>query len=123
MKTLSCLIALSLLFVLLPLARGEEFIYSGPWICTKGKRIDGVMKAHVTPIKANEWKARFWGVWQGVAFDYTVPFNGADDSLIGKATIDGARYEWKGTIDRKQFKATFTGDRYDGSFDMSRVDK
>tara|TARA_Y100000034_G_C6875327_1_gene400237 strand:- start:1332 stop:1538 length:207 start_codon:yes stop_codon:yes gene_type:complete len=66
---------------------------------------------------------RVFGTWMGVKYDYNVDFTGPIDDLKGTATIDGASYTWKGTITKKKFKATFTGSRYTGYFDMDRVDK
>ena len=67
-----------------------------------------------------QWEARFVRVWQGAEFDYTVQFNGPASDLRGSAVIDGASYEWRGAISENRFAAHFTGDRYVGSFDLSR---
>jgi hypothetical protein len=66
-------------------------------------------------------QGRFYGVWQGVPFDYTVAFTGPPSALRGTATIDGASYTWTGTITSAApgvFKGTFGGSRYVGSFEL-----
>ena len=111
--------SLILICVLASFATAEEFTYKGTWVTVKNKKLDGTMKATIKPAGGGVWNARFFGVWQGVAFDYTVPFN--EGAAGGKATIDGARYEWKGTITPEKFNGTFTGDRYEGDFQLDRV--
>lgn len=101
-------------------AGAEEFIYQGPWITTN-RKLDGDMTCIVTPIARHEWQGRFYGTWQGVPFDHTVSFTGPAKDLRGRATIDGAAYEWRARIDRERFLANFGGDRYTGSFDLKRV--
>ena len=110
----------TLLLLICSSAMAEEFVYEGDWVTTN-RRLDGKMTAVVTygPEKG-KWKSRFYGIWQGVDFDYTVDFTGPVDKLVGKATIDGASYDWQGTISQEAFKATFGGSRYRGHFDMKR---
>ena len=75
------------------------------------------MNCTVTRKGHEQWTGRFWGVWQGVDFDYDVEFDGPLDNLKGKpCTIDGARYQWDGSIVGGVFNAEFTGSRYTGSF-------
>ena len=105
--------------LLLNCAQAESYNYEGTWVTVKGKKLDGRMTAVVTPM-GDEWSGRFFGIWQGVKFDYTVKFAGKFEALIGKATIDGAKYDWRGSIDLDSFKGSFTGDRYHGSFDLRR---
>ena len=100
-------------------ALANELVYSGTWKTTN-RPLEGEMTCVVTPVAKDAWQGRFYGVWQGVSFDYTVDFVGPPSELIGTATIDGASYEWRGWIQRDRFKATFTGDRYEGSFDLER---
>ncbi len=93
--------------------------YVGPWQTTN-RKLDGIQTAVVTHLGGERWEGRFFGVWQGVAYDYTVEFSGPPERLTGKARIDGARYDWTGSITDDRFDATFGGDRYVGSFSMPR---
>lgn len=110
---------LSILLLLCVSVASAADTFEGTWL-TKERRLDGRMTAVVKDLGGDQWSARFYGRWQGVDYDYTVKFAGKPDKLTGKATIDGARYDWKGSIDEKKFAGTFTGDRYNGSFDLSR---
>ena len=101
-------------------ATAEDYVYQGPWNTTN-RKLDGDMTCIVTPIARHEWQGRVYGTWQGVPFDYTVNFTGAAKDLRGRATIDGAAYEWRARIDRERFLANFSGDRYTGSFDLKRI--
>lgn len=106
-------------------AQAQELVFEGPWKTTN-RKLDGIMTSVVTPTGDEQWQGKFFGVWQGVKFDYTVTFTGPESNLRGTATIDGAHYEWKGAIDRKppgRFHGTFTGSRYLGSFDMAEKKK
>ena len=93
----------------------------------------------------DKWKGRFWGVWQHVPFDYTVEFGPNKSSkrsdeptnpgekhgqltadtlgiaVAGKATIDGASYDWTGTLAPNEFDIQFTGSRYEGHLELARV--
>lgn len=106
-----------------PQLRGaEDGIYEGVWHTTN-RKLDGPMTCAVKDLGDGKWTGRFYGVWQGVPFDYTVPFAGKADKLTGKATIDGANYTWNGdmgTDDGERFRGTFGGDRYSGYFDLKR---
>jgi hypothetical protein len=92
-------------------------VYHGDWKTTN-RKLDGQMTCIVTEKGKEQWEGRFYGIWQGVDFDYTVPFTGPLDELQGKATIDGVAYEWKARIDGERFRANFGGDLYRGSFDL-----
>src|SRR6185369_491920 len=98
-------------------ASAADKIYHGEWKTTN-RKLDGEMTCIVTEIAKEKWEGRFYGIWQGVDFDYTVPFTGPLTKLHGKTTIDGAAYEWKARIDGDRFRANFGGDRYTGSFDQ-----
>jgi len=80
------------------------------------------MTCAVKDLGDSKWTGRFYGVWQGVPFDYTVPFTGAPEKLQGKATIDGADYLWSGSFnaDENRFKGNFGGNRYSGYFDLEK---
>ncbi len=101
-----------------------EFKYTGKWKTTN-RKLDGTQTAIVTYLGEKEgvgqWKGRFFGVWQGVSYDYNVKFSGPKDNLRGEAVIDGAQYYWAAIISPKVFKANFNGSRYVGSFDMKRA--
>lgn len=109
-----------LLLLHLTSAVPREYVFKGTWETTN-RPLDGIQTAVVKRITEEEWQARFYGIWQGVDYDYTVKFTGPPHKLRGTATIDGARYQWQGKINQETFKATFTGDRYTGSFNLKRI--
>src|SRR4051812_320031 len=85
-------------------AVGNDLVYQGTWTTTN-RKLDGEMTCVVSPVAKHEWRGRFYGVWQGVAFDHTVNFSGPPNDLRGTATIDGAAYEWRAWMNRDRFKA------------------
>lgn len=101
-------------------AAAEAYVYRGTWQ-TANRPLDGEMTCVVKSLGKHAWEGRFFGVWQGVEFDYTVEFSGPPKDLRGKAMIDGASYEWRAWISRDAMKANFSGSRYEGSFDLQRV--
>jgi hypothetical protein len=103
-------------------APADELVYQGAWNTTN-RKLDGQMTCLLTPLAKEEWRGRFYGIWQGVEFDYTVNFHGPANDLRGVATIDGAAYDWRGRMNERQFKANFGGDRYTGSFDLKRASR
>jgi hypothetical protein len=117
MKILICAV---LMFVSSDDKRGEDYAFTGPWKTTN-RKLDGVMNCITTPLANQKWEARFSGTWQGVDFDHNVTFQGPPDDLRGTAIIDGASYQWRGRIDAQSFRANFTGDRYERSFDLKRT--
>jgi hypothetical protein len=102
-------------------ACAADAMYVGTWKTTN-RKLDGTMTCAVKELGDEKWQGRFYGVWQGVPFDYTVAFSGPPVSLRGTATIDGANYTWTGTIAPGNseapgaFQGTFGGSRYNGSF-------
>lgn len=100
-------------------ASAQDAIYEGSWKTTN-RKLDGLMTCSVTETSSQRWQGRFYGVWQGVPFDYTVEFVGPPQSLEGTATIDGASYDWAGQIDHRarRFVGTFGGNRYQGYFNL-----
>jgi hypothetical protein len=101
-------------------ASEEIATFEGLWRTTN-RKLDGTMTCVVTAIGNEKWQGRFYGVWQGVAFDYSVTFTGPRSSLRGTATIDGANYSWTGQISSetpRSFKGSFGGSRYEGHFDL-----
>lgn len=95
-----------------------DTVFEGDWLTTN-RKLDGKMTCVVTDLGNEKWRGRFYGVWQGVPFDYTVAFAGPAEDLRGTAQIDGADYVWKGRIlpgDQPSFQGTFGGSRYEGSF-------
>jgi hypothetical protein len=107
------------------LACGQEFIFEGPWKTTN-RKLDGIMTCVVKQTGEEKWQGRFFGVWPGVPFDYTVPFSGPPEKLQGTATIDGASYTWTGEMNRASqpcFKGTFGGSRYTGNFELTEKPK
>jgi hypothetical protein len=106
-------------------AVARDFTFDGTWRTTN-RPLEGTMTCVVTELGVQKWQGRFFGVWQGVPFDYTVPFTGAPTNLRGTALIDGANYTWIGQIREETpntFKGSFGGDRYEGSFDLKERGK
>ena len=101
-------------------AVARELVFKGEWRTTN-RPLNGVMTCKATDLGAEKWQGRFFGVWQGVPFDYTVNFSGPASELRGTATIDGAAYTWAGSMDRSgRLVGTFGGERYEGHFDLQR---
>ncbi len=100
----------------------EDAVYEGMWRTTN-RKLDGTMTCVVKDGGEGKWSGRFYGIWQGVPFDYTVAFTGKPEKLVGKATIDGADYTWTGDMNADgdgRFKGSFGGNRYAGYFDLKR---
>jgi hypothetical protein len=115
--------------------------YAGPWVTTWNKKLDGDTNCIVQQLTPDRWQGRFWGIWQQVPFDYTVEFQrakskqgktakpDADEStdptakalVSGKATIDGASYDWTGVLTPEEFNIKFTGSRYEGHLELTRA--
>jgi hypothetical protein len=114
-------IILGVLLSLCSTAASEEMApFEGLWRTTN-RKLDGTMTCVVTEIGNEKWRGRFYGVWQGVAFDYSVTFTGRASNLRGTATIDGAHYTWTGQMSSetpRSFKGSFSGSRYTGYFDL-----
>jgi len=101
-------------------AAPSEVVFRGPWHTTN-RKLDGVMTCVVTRVAEQEWRGRFFGNWNGVAFDHAVTFLGPPEALHGTALIDGAHYDWTGEFSQsmpQHFKGSFGGDRYTGWFDL-----
>lgn len=113
-----------------------EGTYEGKWVTTWHKKLDGTTKCAIKQLSRDRWQGRFWGEWQRVPFDYTVEFakrkttkseaappkSNRDNLLVeGKAMIDGADYDWKGTLTPDAFDIQFTGSRYHGSLKLFRI--
>ena len=113
---------LSLVNVLSVTAAADDSIYEGVWHTTN-RKLDGPMTCVVTDLGSEKWRGRFYGVWQGVAFDHTVVFSGPPSDLRGTAQIDGADYTWKGRLGKDEsgtFTGNFGGSRYEGYFDLRK---
>jgi len=121
-----CLCVNLLLFVFInqPVASATDTVsYEGTWH-TINRKLDGTMTCIVTRLGEERWEGRFFGVWQGISFDYTVPFTGSPSDLHGTANIDGADYQWTGKFasgSPGSFKGTFGGTRYNGDFDLKET--
>jgi hypothetical protein len=101
-------------------AEARGYLFEGTWRTTN-RPLDGTMTCVVTDLGNQKWLGRFYGVWQGVPFDYNVPFSGPPSNLRGTALIDGANYTWIGRIREAapgSFQGSFGGDRYEGSFNL-----
>jgi len=117
-----CLILVPMLLLFVPAvaSAADSMTYEGDWHTTN-RKLDGSMTCIVTQLGNERWQGRFFGTWQGVSFDYTVPFTGPPTNLQGNANIDGADYHWTGQIVQAtpgSFKGTFGGTRYNGYFDL-----
>jgi hypothetical protein len=115
-------------------------IYQGPWVTTN-RKLNGILNCQLKQLVADRWQGHFWGTWEHVPLDYTVEFGRnnptakdggrlvsiGDKSLAdgipvaGKATIDGAHYDWIGMLTPTEFDIQFTGSRYEGHLEMKRV--
>jgi hypothetical protein len=130
----------------LPLKQKIEGRYSGPWLTTSTKKLNGTTNCEIKQVTNDHWQGRFWGEWQKVPFDYTVAFDRVKNPpegletaqtkitknvdlkiepfgipVAGKAMIDGASYDWIGGLTRNQFNIEFTGSRYEGHLELMRV--
>jgi hypothetical protein len=117
----ACLIG-SLLLLLSTTARAGDLVYEGTWVTTN-RPLDGTMTCVITELGDNKWRGHFYGVWEGIAFSYKVAFNGPPEKLRGTAVIDGANYEWTGTLSKDAqgaFNGEFWGDRYVGKFRLKQ---
>jgi hypothetical protein len=110
----------------------SEARYEGTWVTTKNKKLDGTLTCDIKALAKDRWQGRFWGVWQRVPFDYTVEFSSLKDAarlvhataakqVKGVATIDGAHYDWVGSLSPTDFNIQFTGSRYEGYLALKRV--
>src|SRR5438105_14754707 len=93
--------------------------YQGTWVTTN-RHLEGTLQCTVTRLGDQKWRGDFSGQWQQQKFSYTVEFSGPPDKLTGKAQIDGASYNWTGSMTEKEFTGEFGGSRYEGSFKMTR---
>lgn len=120
----NCILFPAVLLALSTAASAQDYVFEGPWHTTN-RKLDGIMTCEVKDLGAEKWQGRFHGVWQGVPFDYTVNFEGPPSKLRGTAQIDGADYQWTGSMGREataespaRFKGSFGGTRYTGYFDL-----
>ena len=107
------------LFGFASMASANPYTFVGPWRTTGRRPLDGIQTAVIKRVQIERWEGRFYGTWQRVDFEYTVEFSGPPEALRGTAVIDGAPYEWSGSINQQKFKGVFSG-RYTGDFDMDR---
>jgi hypothetical protein len=98
-------------------AMASDRLYEGTWQTTN-RKLDGKLQCVVRDLGNDRWQGRFYGVWQGVAFDYTVTFTGLPADLHGTAVIDGASYTWTGELTANAFNGRFGGSRYSGHFEL-----
>jgi hypothetical protein len=94
-------------------------VYEGTWVTTN-RPLEGTLQCTVTKLGDDKWRGDFTGEWQRQKFSYTVEFSGPPEKLTGKATIDGASYDWTGKMTEKEFTGKFGGSRYEGSFHLTR---
>ena len=102
------------------IADQDKQVYEGTWRTTN-RKLDGKMTCVVTEVANEKWRGRFYGVWQGVAFDYVVDFAGPPSALQGTAQIDGANYVWTGELSGESFEGKFGGNRYTGYFKLEKA--
>lgn len=98
-------------------AQAADYVFHGSWKADN-RPIDGPMSCDFTTLGNNKYKAKFYGVWQGVPFEYNVTFSGPPDKLKGTATVDHVPYTWTGSADAENFSGSYTSHRYQGSFAM-----
>jgi hypothetical protein len=112
-----------LLLVPISTASAKDVVYEGTWVTTNSK-LEGTLRCVVTDRGENRWRGCFSGDGAGRPFSYTVDFSGPADKVRGTAVIDGADYEWTGSIDKESpgsFNAKFSGSRYTGGFNLKQV--
>jgi hypothetical protein len=117
-----------------------EGTYEGAWVTTKSRKLDGTASCAIKQLSKDHWRGQFSGEWQQMPFEYTAEFS-VDDrskhtrlvaaetnsakpsqvSVVGKAEIDGAHYEFSGQLSAHEFTIQFTGDRYEGAVLLKRV--
>ena len=100
-------------------ASAGDRVYQGTWVTTN-RKLDGTMTCVVTDLGDNKWRGHFHGVWYGQAFSYKVKFSGPPEKLRGRATVDGADYQWTGKMAKGRFTGRFWGNRYLGSFNLKQ---
>lgn len=123
---------IALLIVLLTsFAQAEEYAFHGSWEASN-RPINGPMSCEFKSLGNYKYEARFYGIWQGVPFDYPVKFTGTPVkqgdkiikiSLKGTATVDFVPYTWTGFADAENLTGTYTSHRYVGSFAMKGAKK
>ena len=100
--------------------------FEGKWVTNQGRQLNGIMICDVVKYDGGnrEWTGRFHGTWHGQRFSYTVKWKGPVRNMRGKATIDGAAYDWAGSFTKDKqggpirFYGTFLSHRYGGWFDL-----
>lgn len=105
-----------------PVANAEDTVYEGTWVTTN-RPLNGRLTCVVIDLGDNQWQGHFSGDWNGAQFTYTVDFSGPPERLQGTAVIDGANYQWTGSMSKEpngSFRGTFGGDRYVGRFSMKK---
>jgi hypothetical protein len=102
----------------MPPAQTGPVTFRGTWVTTN-RKLDGEMTCIATQ-NGNNWSGRFFGAWHGRSFSYNVTWSGPPDKLQGTAVIDGAFYQWTGSMEGDFFKGTFTGSRYNGYFNLKK---
>ena len=113
--------------------------YEGAWISTSGSNLDGIANCEIKQLSKDHWQVRFWGGSKQKPFDYAVEFSldkGDDHApaagqqstmkkgavlVKGKATIDGANYDFAGEFNAGEFKIHVTGGQHEGVVLLKRV--
>lgn len=103
-------------------AQAEDYFFQGSWRADN-RPIDGPMSCDFKTLGNNKYKAKFYGIWQGVPFEYNVTFSGTPDKLKGTATVDHVPYTWEGSADTDNFRGSYTSYRYHGSFTLKKAKK
>jgi len=109
-----------LLFGLSATCVASDAVYEGTWLTTN-RKLDGTLTCVVTNLGGNRWHGHFYGTWEGVSFSYDVEFSGPPHQLHGTAKIDGAHYDWTGTMTQDSLQGQFGGDRYMGRFNLKQT--
>lgn len=117
---------LSVLFLLIvSSAIAEDYRFTGAWQTNRSRTkqaLDGPITCDFKSLGNEKYSAKFYGIWQGVPYEYDVKFTGKPDTnpreLTGTAMVDGVPYTWTGTADKAQFNGSFTSHNYVGSFSL-----
>jgi hypothetical protein len=122
----NAVLTFALIFVCSP-AFAEETtkVWQGTWRNLKF-RTTGTLKCTAVTKDGKNWDGTFEGVFQGRKFRYKAKFVGKPGrgrtDLSGKATIDGAKYQWTGYIRGTALSGKFRASNgYFGNFGLKEV--
>jgi hypothetical protein len=104
----------------------DERVFEGPWN-NRRTGSSGTMTCTASEVAQGQWKAVFRGSFQGQPFEYSVDFlaktNRMGSELEGSTTIDGQRYQWKGTLQASQLRGQYQASNgWNGEFVLNETE-